>query len=111
MRLSPKFADRPGGPSWQDRVGGPFWYKIMSNSVWQNIRAAIDARFNTILVSNGFATDAGKNVYYWRTLPFSHLIRRRSITRRRKKVRTLNFNIQSEKVTIHVDCVATGSDA
>jgi hypothetical protein len=39
----------------------------MANTVKQRILDAIDARFKTILVANGYETDAGQNVFWSRT--------------------------------------------
>jgi hypothetical protein len=39
----------------------------MSDTIRQQIITALDARLKAILKAGGYATDAGKNVYDWRT--------------------------------------------
>ena len=39
----------------------------MADSIKRQILDAIDTRFKAILVANGYETNAGQNVFYWRT--------------------------------------------
>ena len=40
------------------------------DSLRQRIVAAVEARFATILIANGYKTDIGANVFIWKPLPF-----------------------------------------
>lgn len=41
----------------------------MADSIKKQIMGKIEDRFKLILIENGYETDAGKNVFYWRTQP------------------------------------------
>ncbi len=41
----------------------------MADSIKKQILDAVDVRLKTILKANGYETDAGQNVFYWRTQP------------------------------------------
>jgi hypothetical protein len=87
------------------------------STVWQQIRSAIDTRLKAILVTNGYQTDAGKNVYYWRTASFAQDeegnmpelpgIKYYELT---EKNIAEAFPLRQNIVTLNVECIASGSD-
>lgn len=87
------------------------------NSVWQQILAAIDTRLKGILISSGYQTDAGKNVFYWRTIPFAQDSEGTmsdlpgiKYFETSERTETLNFPIRTNTTSLSVECLATGSD-
>lgn len=89
----------------------------MPDTVWQQIRNAIDARLKLILVANGYQTDAGKNVFYWRTTDFKQnedgtlpdlpAIKYFETTEENE---TLNMAIESNTIALNIEVLAGGSD-
>jgi hypothetical protein len=84
----------------------------MADTVFQQIRSAIDTRLKTILVANGYNTDAGSHVFYWRTALLSPDSELPGIIYLDTGESTENseFALQTNKASVIVKCFACGSD-
>ena len=88
----------------------------MALTVWQQIQSAIDTRLRTILITNSYKTNAGSNVFYWRTADFAqdeagNFAEMPGIKYYEtvEKTETISMAIELNTTTLNIECLATGS--
>ncbi len=83
----------------------------MADSKRQQIVMAIDARFKTIKTVNGYETNAGNNVYEWRSSPMIESELPGLIYRDTQETEALSIGYQVHTLTIEIEGYVVGSAA
>lgn len=83
----------------------------MADSKRQQIVTAIDARLKTILISNGYETNVGNNVYEWWSMPLIESELPGLIYRDTQEIEALSIGYHIHTLTIEIDAFVVGSNS
>lgn len=80
----------------------------MADSIRQRIISSMDTRFKTILVTNGYQTDIGKHVFWWKKTPFAQADLPGMNCRDRRQTKSFGAGIYDNFLTVEIEAGVSG---
>jgi hypothetical protein len=81
----------------------------MTDSIWQQIISKVDTRFKTILITNGYKTDIGEHVFWWKSAPLQLADLPAMNCKDIPQARELGCGVYDETLNIEIEAATTGA--